>query len=105
MGNQLLVGVIIVAVALVLTYFWLHSTWGAAYAKEGDKTGAIADHTQAITLNPTDADAYLNRGNARYAEGNKQGAIADYTKAIRLKPDYAEAYITRRDSGDCPRKT
>src|SRR5713101_10208369 len=96
MGNLSLVGVtIIAAVALVLTCFWLHYKWGAAYAAEGDRQGAIADHPQAITLNPDYAEAYYNRGVARAALGDRQGAIADHTQAITLKPNFAMAYTNR----------
>ena len=37
---------------------------GNAYYKVGDYEGAIDNYNQAIKLNPKDAQAYLNRGNA-----------------------------------------
>ncbi|MFN7383050.1 MAG: tetratricopeptide repeat protein [Dolichospermum sp.] len=60
-----------------------------------DKQKAIADYTQAIKINPKDADAYIGRGNVRNELGNKQGTIDDYTQAIKINPNYADAYIIR----------
>ena len=61
----------------------------------GDWQGAIADYTKAIEINPYDADAYNNRGNARKNLGDKEGAIADYNKAIEINPYDAAAYGNR----------
>ena len=61
-------------------------------------------YTEAIRLKPDFADAYNNRGVARYDKGDLDGAIKDYKEAIRLKPDDADAYINRGvardDKGD-----
>jgi tetratricopeptide (TPR) repeat protein len=68
---------------------------------------AIADYTQAINLEPTNAPIYFRRGNAYYGKGNYDQAIADYTKAIRLEPDNTRAYYNRSlaysAKGDCDR--
>ncbi|MEW5856656.1 MAG: tetratricopeptide repeat protein, partial [Cyanobacteriota bacterium] len=45
----------------------------------GDYSEAIADLTQAIRLNPDNAQAYTNQGLARAALGDTPGAIADLT--------------------------
>ncbi|MDR2717539.1 MAG: tetratricopeptide repeat protein [Treponema sp.] len=55
----------------------------------------IADYTQAIRLNPNDAIAYANRGNAYSDKSDYDRAIADYTQAIRLNPNYTIAYANR----------
>jgi tetratricopeptide (TPR) repeat protein len=68
---------------------------GNARADQGDLAGAIADYTQAITLNPQNAMAYNDRGNARADQGDLAGAIADYTQAITVDPQYASAYYNR----------
>jgi len=49
-----------------------------------------------LELEPSDAAAYNNRGNAYSDLGEYNSAIADYTTAIRLVPDYAKAYNNRR---------
>ena len=56
---------------------------------------AIADYNEAIRLNPTDANAYINRGNAWCAKKDYDKAIADYSEAIRLNPTDAIAYYGR----------
>jgi tetratricopeptide (TPR) repeat protein len=62
---------------------------------ENDK--AIGKWAEAIRLNPRDADAYWNRGNAYYANGNYDKACSDCAEAIRLNPKYsAKAFTYRR---------
>ena len=103
--------------ALILTaviiYFW-HSqsparakelfARGVAKAQQGDKTGAIADYTQAIALNASDAETFYKRANARYDMGATDQAIADYTQAIKVNPSHTKAIynraLARRDTGD-----
>jgi tetratricopeptide (TPR) repeat protein len=61
----------------------------------GDYEGAIADYTQAITINSDDLEAYYNRGNVYADLGKYPEAIADYTQAIQLNYHYADAYYNR----------
>ena len=56
---------------------------------------AIADYDKAIELNPKDAKAYYNRGNAKHQLKQYKEAIADYDKAIELNPKDANAYNNR----------
>ncbi|QLE56447.1 tetratricopeptide repeat-containing serine protease family protein [Nostoc sp. TCL26-01] len=67
---------------------------GDKYDK-GDLRGAIADYTQAISLNPNYVNAYNDRGNARSELGDKKGAIADYNAAIKINPRYAKGFYNR----------
>ena len=62
---------------------------------EKNPKDAIFAYDQAIRLKPDYADAYNNRGAAKYLLGRHDDALADYDEAIRLKPDYAEAYYNR----------
>ena len=57
---------------------------GNARADQGDLAGAIADYTQAITVDPQYASAYYNRGGVRATAGEKAEAMADYTKPLLL---------------------
>jgi tetratricopeptide (TPR) repeat protein len=61
----------------------------------GNYTFAVDAFSKTIELNPQEASAYYNRGNAYYYLGQYQRAIEDYNEAIRLKPNYANAYINR----------
>ena len=65
----------------------------SAVQKGYDK--AIADCNDAIRLNPKDAKAYRNRGDAYEDKGDFDKAIADLTEAIRLDPEDAKAYSYR----------
>ena len=67
---------------------------GFAYREKGDFDKAIADHTEAIRLNPKYASAYHNRGTTYSKKGDHDKAIADYTEAIRLEPEILPVRIT-----------
>ena len=58
--------------------------------QKGDLDGAIADSTQAIDLDPKNAQAYCNRGLARVGKGDLDGAMTDLKTFCDLAP---------RDSG------
>ena len=77
---------------------------GVTKAQQGDKTGAIADYTQAIAINSSDAETYYKRANARYDTGAPEQAIEDYTQAIKVNPSHTKAIynrgLARRDTGD-----
>jgi tetratricopeptide (TPR) repeat protein len=60
-----------------------------------DFQGAIAPLTEAIQLNPNDADAYSFRGIVRITVADLQGAVDDFDQAIRLDPNNAQAYSFR----------
>lgn len=59
---------------------------------KGDFDGAIAAYTEAIRLNPENAQPYSGRGQAYLRKGEFDKAIADYTEAIRLEPQSARAF-------------
>ncbi|MCD6213540.1 MAG: tetratricopeptide repeat protein, partial [Candidatus Desulfofervidus sp.] len=65
------------------------------YANLNEHERAIEDFSEAIDLNPDDAEAYINRGNAHTNLNKHERAIEDYGKAIELNPAFAEAYSNR----------
>jgi len=68
---------------------------GIEYFEKGDYDRAIADTSEAIRLNPTDAIAYGTRGAAYKGKNDFDSAIADLTEAIRLDPNNVPAYGNR----------
>jgi tetratricopeptide (TPR) repeat protein len=73
---------------------WFERGFNAA-----DPDDKLRFYTEAIRLKPDYADAFYNRGLARYSKGDLEGAARDYDQATRLKPDYAEAFYGRGLAG------
>jgi len=63
--------------------------------KSGDYKGALAAYNQVLQIDANDADAYVNRGIARFQLGDRHGAIDDFNQALSLNPSDAEAYNQR----------
>jgi len=68
---------------------------GIQSARENNLTDAIANFTNAISINPNFASAYNNRGNAKRIQKDYAGALQDLNKAIALSPNYSAAFINR----------
>ena len=66
-----------------------------AKAEIQDYRGAIADISQAIILNPNEADYYYQRGLILAQLSDRQGAIRDFDDAILRDPNHARAYLQR----------
>ena len=56
---------------------------------------AIATYTRIIQRQPTNADAYFNRGLAYKNDGRIDQALSDYQAAIALDPAHRKAYFDR----------
>ena len=68
---------------------------GATKSSNGDRSGAIADYTRAIKLDPKNVDAYNNRGTERQINGDIAGAMADFNRAIEINPLDPDPYYNR----------
>ena len=69
--------------------------WGNFLSMLEQMDLAIVAYSRAIELNPNNAAAYNNRGNAHREKSEIDKAIADCNKAIELNPQLAEAYNNR----------
>jgi Tetratricopeptide repeat. len=61
-----------------------------AYENKEDYERAIADYSEAIRLNPNDADAYFYRSLDRKRKGDNAGAETDMAAAKRINPNIGE---------------
>jgi tetratricopeptide (TPR) repeat protein len=68
---------------------------GSAYDDLRDEDRAIADHDQAIRIDPKLDLAFNNRANAYGRKGEIERALADYDQAIRLNPKFVAALNNR----------
>jgi Flp pilus assembly protein TadD len=55
------------------------------------QTRRIADYTATLRIDPKDAAAYNNRGNAYWGKKDYGRARADYEKALQLDPNNTAA--------------
>jgi hypothetical protein len=105
--SLLLVAVVLAAVSGCARSTPVASTeYGEELLRSGEYDQAIGVLTEAIRIEPHDANAYLYRGRAyqvRNGEGDLDNAINDFTTAIELDPKDHEAYYSRsiayRDRG------
>src|SRR6185295_1875136 len=68
---------------------------GMAKEKNGDLTGAIADFTRVVVLDPQRVEAFFQRGRA-YANHNElEPAWADFNRVLELQPKHPEALTAR----------
>jgi serine/threonine protein kinase len=75
---------------------WAENYIGRGRVELSDISGALADYSRAIELDPKRAGAYNQRGWLKEDKLNDiSGALADYSKAIELDPEFANAYYCR----------
>jgi tetratricopeptide (TPR) repeat protein len=68
---------------------------GLQAAEENQFQRAVGELTQAIELNPNDADAYAQRGRCNSRLNDYAATIADCTKALKIDPKHCRAYQYR----------
>jgi lipoprotein NlpI/V8-like Glu-specific endopeptidase len=68
---------------------------GYSATDDVEDSAAIADISQAITANPTNAELVLLRGLWKDDSDQMDAAIADYDAALKLKPGYPAALLAR----------
>jgi tetratricopeptide (TPR) repeat protein len=68
---------------------------GTARLERGDCTGAIADYSAALRLDPSRIDISKKRGQASLEVGDADGALADFDTVLRIDPQDAAAYRGR----------
>jgi tetratricopeptide (TPR) repeat protein len=65
------------------------------HAARGDFTGAVAEFSQAISLQPKTAELWSDRGYVALGQRDYHGAVKDEAQAIELDPKLARAYYLR----------
>jgi tetratricopeptide (TPR) repeat protein len=70
---------------------------GNVQLQKREYTEAIRYYSEAIAKKPDFADAYNNRGLAKFRNDDREGALADYTRAIDADPDFGTAYFNRAE--------
>ncbi len=68
---------------------------GLKLYKEAKYAEALEAFTQAIAENPTNSEAYRQRGRSRNRLNDPKGALVDYDKAVELDPRNAAAWTDR----------
>ncbi len=76
-----------------------HQWRGRAHRGNGDYDRAIADHTQAIRIDPKYANAFVARALAWEGKKDIDRAAADYSEAIRLEPGLAATATAYHNRG------
>ena len=72
---------------------------GDIYYAKNDGTKALADYSQAITLDPqSDAVYALRAKTQRQLLRNYAASVADYSEALKLKPGESSYYLNRGDA-------
>ena len=68
---------------------------GLLQAQKGNFGDAIHLIGQALTVNPKDASAHFNMGNAFLGLKKYQEALESFDRALALRPDYSQAHNSR----------
>jgi len=74
---------------------WMaHYNLGVLLVNSGRSDEVMAHFSEALRLQPDDADAHYNLGVALEKQGRLEEAMAHFSEAARLRPDYADAHYS-----------
>jgi tetratricopeptide (TPR) repeat protein len=68
---------------------------GLAYYQQGSYEQAIADFTQAISIEPDFDEAYSNRALAYGAMGDYEKALEDFSIVLQIRPNDSQSLVNR----------
>jgi tetratricopeptide (TPR) repeat protein len=91
----LIFALVLLAVAGFSQKAWKYYEKGNKRLQRQDYQGAIDYYTKAIKIDPNFAEAYCNRGRAKFGINYYFDQFNDCNKAVQLKPDFAEAWLYR----------
>jgi len=66
---------------------YFHTILGSIYQKQENVDGAIEEYSIAIGLDPSNLEAYVNRGELLIQKGIFEQAASDFKNALDLDPD------------------
>ena len=55
----------------------------------------LACYNEALKINPRDAEAWYNKGNALGALGRTEEELACYNEALKINPQYTDAWYNK----------
>jgi tetratricopeptide (TPR) repeat protein len=74
---------------------WMaHYNLGVLLVNRGRFDEVMAHFSEALRLQPDDADAHYNLGVALEKQGRLEEAMAHFSEVVRLRPDYADAHYS-----------
>jgi uncharacterized protein YecT (DUF1311 family) len=68
----------------------------SVFARKDQVDRAISDDDAVLTLDPTRADTFNERGELWWKKGDRPKALADFAAALKLNPDHAAARANTR---------
>src|SRR5262249_7637761 len=72
-------------------------TRGQAHGLDKHHDKALADYTQAVAVNPTNAVAHNHRGGALMQLHRVDEALAEFEQAVHLRSDWSPPYFSVRN--------
>ena len=74
---------------------WMaHYNLGVLLVNRGRSDEVMTHFSEALRLQPDDADTHYNLGVALEKQGRIEEAMAHFSEAVRLRPDYADAHYS-----------